>query len=294
MTLIDEVKNLMDDYWRWLRNNTFIDSVDSNWVEITTPYLDRHNDNLDIFVTRDESGYLITDDGYIIGDLESSGCDVTKGKRRGYLDSILNGYGVELDGGRLIARTDRSGFANRKHGFIQAMQAIDGLFYTSKAGTRSLFMEDVSDWLRESGVHHTSNIMLQGRIYSHHVDFIMSETRIDQKKRVLQIMDNPTKDRLANLLLMKEDLGSSIEMYVMINDDRRAPEHGAGSGRTPQADIVFAAAESLDMNPVLWSDRDGSIPSLSEARSPDQNGCRAVLVPARNPVTTPCNDTFNT
>lgn len=263
-------------------------------MEITTPYLDRHNDNLDIFVTRDGSGYLITDDGYMIGDLESSGCDATEGKRRDCLDSILNGYGVELDGERLIAHTDRSGFANRKHGFIQAMQAIDDLFYTSKAGTRSLFMEDVSDWLQESGIHHTSNVMLQGRIYSHHVDFIMSETRIDQKKRVLQIMDNPTKDKLANLLLMKEDLGSSIEMYVMINDDGRVPEHGAGDDGPSQADTVFAAAESLDMNPVMWSDRDGSIHSLSEARSPDPDGCRAVSIPAGNPVSTPPYDTFNT
>lgn len=262
----DEVAALMNDYRRWLEDNTFIDAVGSNWVQITAPYLDRHNDNLDIFVSKDDRGYLITDDGYVINDLEMSGCDVARGKRKSYLESILNGYGVELDGGKLIVHANKHDFADRKHNLIQSMQAIDDLFYTSKARTRSIFMEDVSDWLRESGIHHTSNVMLPGRTYSHHVDFIMSETRIDEEKRVLQIMDGPTKEKLANLLLMKQDLGSGIEMFVMI-DDRDAVRGSEDTRSGPfQVEKVCSAAGSFGMRPYLWSDRDGLIGLLSGIR----------------------------
>ena len=34
-----------------------------DWVEITTPYLDRHNDYLQIYVKRDNSGFILTADG---------------------------------------------------------------------------------------------------------------------------------------------------------------------------------------------------------------------------------------
>ena len=70
---MDEIKSLMDQYIEWLRGKTTLRQVD-NWVEITTPYLDRHNDYLQIYAMRKNGSYVLTDDGYILGDLEQSGC----------------------------------------------------------------------------------------------------------------------------------------------------------------------------------------------------------------------------
>ena len=41
--MIAEIQRLTDEYHVWLREKTILRSVD-DWVEITTPYLDRHND----------------------------------------------------------------------------------------------------------------------------------------------------------------------------------------------------------------------------------------------------------
>jgi hypothetical protein len=41
--MIDEIQKLLDQYLAWLRDKTALRQV-KNWIEITTPYLDRHND----------------------------------------------------------------------------------------------------------------------------------------------------------------------------------------------------------------------------------------------------------
>ncbi len=49
--MIDEIRRLLDDYLGWLRDNTVLCET-GGWVEMTTPYLDRHNDYLQIFVKK--------------------------------------------------------------------------------------------------------------------------------------------------------------------------------------------------------------------------------------------------
>ena len=41
--MIEEVQKLTDQYYAWLRENTYVRELE-DWVEITTPFLDRHND----------------------------------------------------------------------------------------------------------------------------------------------------------------------------------------------------------------------------------------------------------
>lgn len=42
--MLSEIKELLDNYSLWLRDKTTLRQIDENWVEITTPFLDRHND----------------------------------------------------------------------------------------------------------------------------------------------------------------------------------------------------------------------------------------------------------
>jgi len=67
--MINEIQRLVDEYASWLKEKTLIRQVDE-WVEITTPYLDRHNDYLQIYARRRNGDYVLTDAGYILQDLE--------------------------------------------------------------------------------------------------------------------------------------------------------------------------------------------------------------------------------
>ena len=55
---IYDIKQLLDGYLGWLRDNTVLRQME-DWVEITTPYVDRHNDRLQIYAKRQQEGYVL-------------------------------------------------------------------------------------------------------------------------------------------------------------------------------------------------------------------------------------------
>ena len=59
MDMVLEVQNLINEYTRWLSDKTKLRQI-KDLVEITTPYLDRHNDYLQIYVRKENGGYIIS------------------------------------------------------------------------------------------------------------------------------------------------------------------------------------------------------------------------------------------
>ena len=53
---VAEIEQLLHNYRAWLRDKTTLHEVNGEWVEITTPYLDRHNDALQIYIRAENSG----------------------------------------------------------------------------------------------------------------------------------------------------------------------------------------------------------------------------------------------
>lgn len=108
--MIAEADRLVETYLAWLKDTTTLRQVD-DWIEITTPYLDRHNDYLQIYIRRQNDNYTLTDDGYILADLERSGCNLNTPKRNALLTMTLNGFGVQLDNNALTVHATRDNFA---------------------------------------------------------------------------------------------------------------------------------------------------------------------------------------
>jgi len=67
------IKSLIDEYTRWLRDGISVNQVGDAY-EVTTPFLDRHNDHIQIYVRQEANRTLLSDDGYVISDLRQSGC----------------------------------------------------------------------------------------------------------------------------------------------------------------------------------------------------------------------------
>ena len=125
---VQDIQNLIDDYHVCLKDKTVLNQIDQ-WVEITTPYLDRHNDYLQIYVKKTKGGFLLTDDGYIMDDLKQSGCKLDSHKNQELLQMTLNGFGVKKDGNELQVHASAESFASCKHNLLQAMLAIHDMFY---------------------------------------------------------------------------------------------------------------------------------------------------------------------
>ena len=91
-----ECEQLIAAYVDWLRKGLSVEKLDEA-CELTTPFLDRHNDHMQIYVRRDNGDYVLTDDGYILSDLKSCGCELDSTKRKELLVQALNGFGVQRE-----------------------------------------------------------------------------------------------------------------------------------------------------------------------------------------------------
>jgi hypothetical protein len=248
MTLTAEIEKLLQDYRAWLKDKTSLREVNSEWVEITTPYLDRHNDALQIYARQQNGGYLLTDDSYIIHDLESSGCTLNTGKRQDLLKMALLGFGVQLNKEALEIHTSAESFPLRKHNLIQAMLAVNDLFYLAKPMVNSLFFEDVIAWLDMNEIRYTPKAKFTGISgFDHLFDFVIPKSR-KQPERVIQAINRPTRDSAETFIHAwtdtREVRSPESKAYAVLNDTEQLVPSG-----------VMDAFRNYRIQPIRWSDR---------------------------------------
>lgn len=246
---ISEIEELINKYLHWLKDKTIIKQLGSNWVELTTPHLDRHNDCLQIYVRKNGAEYELTDDGYIISDLINSGCSFDSAKRQELLNTTLASFGIKLKEDALSVTAAAENFSMRKHNMIQAMLAINDLFFTASPYIESLFLEDVTKWLDLSDVRYTPRINFKGKSgYDHFFDFVIPKSRT-KGERILQTLSNPKKDSAEALIFKWQDTRETrtgdSQLFVLMNDAERTI-----------SDSVMYAFKNYQLNPVLWSERE--------------------------------------
>ena len=246
--MIDEIKTLLDNYVSWLRDKTTLRQI-NDWVEITTPYLDRHNDQLQIYAKKSDSGYILTDDGYIIQDLEQSGCKLETPKRQALLKMALNGFGVQLNEKRIEIRASSDNFALRKHNLLQSMLAVNDLFYMAEPIVSTLFFEDVVSWLELNEIRYTPQVKFTGKTgYDHLFDFVIPKSR-SKPERIVRAINRPSKDTAQALVFACLDTREirPVESiaYALLND----------SERVVPIDVI-EALKNYEVNPVPWSNRE--------------------------------------
>lgn len=253
--MIDEIQSLLDEYMVWLRDKTALREV-NDCIEITTPYLDRHNDCLQIYAKRENGSFLLTDDSTTIEDLELSGCGLESRKRQDLLQTTLNGFGVRRDDKALVVHATRDNFAIRKHNLIQAMLAVNDLFYLAAPMVASLFLEDVTSWLQLNDVRFTPKVKFTGKSsYDHLFDFVVPSSKV-KPERILRAINRPTKDTAQSLAFAWIDTRdvrpASAVAFAILND-----------GDHPISGGVLDALRSYDVTPVLWSDRGAAVAELA-------------------------------
>ena len=246
--MIREVESLLDEYWTWLRERTSFREID-DWIEITTPYLDRHNDCLQIYAKRASGGFVLTDDGYVLEDLDQSGCKIDSAKRQALFKTTLNGFGVQVKEKALEVRASADNFALRKHNLIQAMLAVNDLFFMASPTIASLFYEDVVAWLDLSEIRYTPSVKFTGKSgYDHQFDFVIPKSKI-QPERVLRAINRPNRDTAQAMVFSwidtKEVRFPDSRAYAILNDSEK-----------PVSENVLDAIRNYDVHPIPWSGRD--------------------------------------
>lgn len=246
--MIYEIQRLLDDYVVWLKDKTTLRQID-DWVEITTPYLDRHNDYIQIYAKKQDGGFLLTDDATTLTDLEQCGCKLDSRKRQDLLKLTLNGFGVHLRHKALEIHATPETFPLRKHNLVQAILAVNDMFYLAVPMVASLFQEDVINWLDLHEIRYTPNVKFTGKTgYDHVFDFVIPKSK-RQPERILKTINRPNRDNAQVVAFSwidtKEVRPQDSTAFAILNDS----EHSISGA-------VLDALRNYNVRPVPWSERE--------------------------------------
>lgn len=250
-----ELNNLVEQYLGWLKERITLRPVDG-WFEITTPYLDRHNDYLQIYARKEGDYITLTDDGYVIQDLRMSGCELDTEKRIYLLNQTLAGFNVQREGDALITVAAPETFAVRKHNLLQAMLAVDDLFYLAQPNVATLFFEDVSSWMDRHDIRYTPSVKLTGKSgFDYRFEFVIPKSK-NRPERIVSAINNPDKKAAQQVFTAWVDTKDvrpvDSEAFAFINDSvKQVPP------------TVIQALARYEIRPVLWSHREEIVQELA-------------------------------
>jgi len=248
-----ETNGLVERYVQWLREKSSERELDGGWKALTLPFLDHHNDHLEVYVRQESDGLRITDDGRIARDLKQIGCDLkVRTKRRAIAEKILKGLGFTpdlLDKGELTKTAVNGDFPQELHSILSSMLALDGLANTAQSSVVVPFKEEVANWFKSAGVHAEADARFVGHSgVSHEFDFQIPQTKIKRAKVVHSIA---VPDRVHiqsftySVIDIRDELnGNSPEFYAFINDN------------VLKGKKQYLALLSHDIEPMWWSRRD--------------------------------------
>ncbi len=215
---------MIEGYLQWIRDNTLIKSIeDEKKYSISTPFLDRHNDHVNIYAQKTEHGIRLTDDGFTIADLSMSGMEISSPKREKIYNSILKGFGVKSnERHELFIEATPQNIGQKKHYLIQAILAVNDMFTLSQENVFSLFKEDVELYFRSNNIIHTRDVKMAGKSgLDNNIDFLVPSSRT-KPERLIQAVNTPKKDAIRLAAFAFNDIAEirteQISFYVIYND----------------------------------------------------------------------------
>lgn len=243
-----ECNQIIESYVSWLKVGLSAECLDDA-CELTTPFLDRHNDHFQVYAERRGDDIILSDDGYVLADLRTSGLELTTAKRKAVLEATLAGFGVKLEDGRITADATLRNVGQRMHALMQAMVSVNDMFMMAQPRVAGFFWEDVRDFLDAKEVRFASRIKLTGKSgFDHGIDFLIPRSK-ERPERILQVINAPTKNSIGSYLFSLGDTRDArpkgSEAYAALNDQSR-----------PISVDVTDALKAYDVVPMLWSQRE--------------------------------------
>lgn len=242
---------IISNYLSWIKDNTLIKTIEEGKLcTISTPFLDRHNDHLDIYLIKNDNLIRITDNGYTISDLKMSGFEINTPKRESILNTVLNGFGVKMNGNNeLFVEATSSNVGQKKHYLLQAILAVNDMFNLSQESIYSLFKEDVELYFKSNDIYHSKDIKLTGKSgFDHNIDFIIPGSR-SNPERLIKTINKPKKETVLSSIMAYNDINqirqSETKNFVIYNDIERQVS----------TDII-GALDSYGIHHIPWSKKD--------------------------------------
>lgn len=219
-----DCQQVIAEYLKWIKDNTVTKTVEEGKVcSISTPFLDRHNDHLDIYLLKTNDNLKLTDNGYTIADLKMSGFEINTPKRESILKTALNGFGVKMNGNdELYVDANPQNIGQKKHYLLQAILAVNDMFNLAQETVYSLFKEDVELYFKSNDIFFSKDIKLTGKSgFDHNIDFLIPASK-NKPERLIKAINTAKKDTVLSSIMAFNDINQTRETptknFVVYND----------------------------------------------------------------------------
>ena len=251
--LLDPIK-VKERYINWLEHEISVNKI-GEYLEITSPFLDRYNDYLQVYAKLEvDDEIILTDDAYIINNLQMSGVDINSSKRKQVLESFLNKYNVKLEEDALVTKSGIEDFPQKILFLMQAMLNIDDMFMLSQNKVASIFLEDVTEFLDSRDIFYSKDVSFVGKsgfIYSY--EYLLQRTK-EKPERLCKVINNPNKQNFQNTIFMwndtKETRDNNSQLIVFLNDENKIDA------------TVIEGFKNYNVNTIPWSERENHLELL--------------------------------
>jgi hypothetical protein len=242
------MKELIQQYIDWLKERFTLEKI-GEWYEITTPFLDPHNDYIQIYAKAEDDKILLSDGGDTLKDLELNGVYIDRSeKRKSELCILLNSFGIRRKDDELFLYSTRNNFPEVKHRLIQTILSVYDLFILAEPKIESFFIEDISTFFDEKDIRYIRTLSFTGKSgFSHQFDFSIPKTKLSPE-RIIKAVNSPRKDVISSLLFSFEDTKSvrpESQGIMILNDTV-----------TIVSQDIFQALNEYDLKAIPWSKKE--------------------------------------
>jgi hypothetical protein len=251
-------QQIIEDYLKWIKDNTMVKTIEEGKIcSISTPFLDRHNDHLDIYLIKNNGNFKITDNGYTIADLKMSGFEFNTPKRENILKTALNGFGVKINGNdELYIEATSHNIAQKKHYLLQAILSVNDMFNLAQETIYSLFKEDVELYFKSNEIVFSKDIKITGKSgFDHNIDFLIPQTK-NKPERLIKTINTPKKETILSSIMAFNDINQTRQTltknYVVYNDIEKEVSKE-----------VISALDNYGVNNIPWSQKEKALIDFS-------------------------------
>jgi len=226
---LQNAQQVIESYIKWLRERISVEDV-GEYAEITTPFLDRHNDRIQVYAKRENGGFLLTDGGYTLSDLRSCGLELDTPRKQEIFNVTLRGFGVSLEDGQLLVRASERDVGRKKHNLLQAVLAVGDMFVLTREHIVTLFYEEVYAFLTAEEIRFSRYVKFTGKsTYDHSFHAVVPASHT-ARERIIRLINQPRKQDVQVALfaftdvlpLRPEAVGSIVFNDTKAEIDRHA------------------------------------------------------------------------
>ncbi|MBC3901378.1 DUF1829 domain-containing protein [Acetobacterium malicum] len=241
-----DIQKMLNEYFDWLKTETTTHQI-NEYYEITTPFLNHQNDNIQIYVKSNPDGTIeLTDDGFTVNTLKAAGLNFTK-NRKAHLDRILTKFGFSLKNSEIIGITEQKKFPEKKHMMLQAILAIDDMHNLAKGKVTSFFFDDLVEFFDEQDIYYAEDIQFVGKSgFTWTYDFLFQRTK-KKPERLCRAINSPSKAAIEKVLFSWVDTNpvrrDDSKLIVIVNDTDKFSKN------------ALTAFGNYNTDVILWSER---------------------------------------